>query len=561
MLVNGRISSRSYPRYRLARGFFRRVLADVDRFCMQSDESARRIIDIGADPPRVIVTGSLKFESLESPAAAAGRGAGRVLRYFRIPPARPVFIAASTLKGEETLVLGGLRRRCGAPSPNALLVIAPRKPERFGEAEALARAEGLPRVAANRARRRRRAARRRRRSSTRSASWRTCSRSPPSSSSAAVWSTRAATTSSSRPSTASRSCSGRTWRTSRRSPRRSCEVRPRCRWEAPTELADVLTRLVGDPVERARLGAAARALVEANRGAQAAHARGHCRCPAAAGQARRRAPVPGGLTARAAATCGQRRQSRDGRPRQDARRRLHRPHAVVRRRAAGHSQPRLCAPPSGGRRRDRQRRPAPACGSRSQRRRAADARSRPSRCGCPGQPGSGARRRTGRTSARRRRAHPRRWISASAAEPRHRHRHRRPAGSRRPSNAIRFAARGASRACPRRRRADRQRGGNRCGSDAPADTLADGGADLHDDAPTRPSRGIGIRLRSDRERQPSGRRCGHRRARPLRTCASRGRLRDRQAHRVSRSPSVWPPRSHGHRIGGSRDACIVGADD
>ena len=53
MLVNGRISSRSYPRYRLARPFFRRVLADVDRFCMQSDESARRIIDIGADPRRV----------------------------------------------------------------------------------------------------------------------------------------------------------------------------------------------------------------------------------------------------------------------------------------------------------------------------------------------------------------------------------------------------------------------------------------------------------------------------------------------------------------------------
>src|SRR5919106_523821 len=44
LLVNGRISSRSYPRYRLGRPFFRRVLAHVDRFCMQSEESARRII-------------------------------------------------------------------------------------------------------------------------------------------------------------------------------------------------------------------------------------------------------------------------------------------------------------------------------------------------------------------------------------------------------------------------------------------------------------------------------------------------------------------------------------
>src|SRR6266545_93808 len=48
VLINGRISSRSYPRYRLIRPFFRRVLADVDRFCMQSDESARRLIDLGA---------------------------------------------------------------------------------------------------------------------------------------------------------------------------------------------------------------------------------------------------------------------------------------------------------------------------------------------------------------------------------------------------------------------------------------------------------------------------------------------------------------------------------
>ncbi|MES1254803.1 MAG: glycosyltransferase N-terminal domain-containing protein, partial [Acidobacteriota bacterium] len=40
IVINGRISSRSYPRYRVVRPFFRRVLADIDRFCMQSDESA-----------------------------------------------------------------------------------------------------------------------------------------------------------------------------------------------------------------------------------------------------------------------------------------------------------------------------------------------------------------------------------------------------------------------------------------------------------------------------------------------------------------------------------------
>ena len=145
VLVNGRISSRSYPRYRLARPFFRRVLAHVDRFCMQSDESARRIIDMGAEPDRVVVTGSLKFDSLDLPGAstptAADRGRNRVLRYFRISVDRPVIIAASTLKGEETPVLEAFQR-IRARVPDVLLIIAPRKPERFDEVEQLARRGG-----------------------------------------------------------------------------------------------------------------------------------------------------------------------------------------------------------------------------------------------------------------------------------------------------------------------------------------------------------------------------------------------------------------------------------
>ena len=141
MLVNGRISRRSYPRYRLVRGLFRGVLDNVDRFAMQSDESARRIIDIGADPARVIVTGNLKFDALDPP-SAPGRGIGRVLRYFRVAPDRPVFIAASTVKGEEAPVLAAFAavRRL---HPGALLVLAPRKPERFDEAITLARGEGF----------------------------------------------------------------------------------------------------------------------------------------------------------------------------------------------------------------------------------------------------------------------------------------------------------------------------------------------------------------------------------------------------------------------------------
>jgi len=139
-MVNGRISSRSYPRYKLGRLFFRRVLADVDKFCMQSEESARRLIDIGAEPARVVVTGSLKFDSMEVPGMTTleVRGQNRVLRYFRMTAGRPVIVAGSTMGDEEEIVLQAFRR-IKTNVANPLLVIAPRNPERFGEVVQLAK--------------------------------------------------------------------------------------------------------------------------------------------------------------------------------------------------------------------------------------------------------------------------------------------------------------------------------------------------------------------------------------------------------------------------------------
>jgi 3-deoxy-D-manno-octulosonic-acid transferase len=143
VLINGRISSRSYPRYRIIRPFFRRVLADVDRFCMQSDESARRIIELGGDASKVTVTGSLKFDSLELPAVVShGKPRARVLRFFRLSPNRLVLIAGSTVKGEEPAVLKAFSRLKGA-SPSAMVILAPRQPERFGDVERLARDAGF----------------------------------------------------------------------------------------------------------------------------------------------------------------------------------------------------------------------------------------------------------------------------------------------------------------------------------------------------------------------------------------------------------------------------------
>lgn len=143
VVANGRVSGRSYSRYRLVRPLFRRVLADVDRFCMQSEESARRIIDLGAAREKVVVTGSLKFDSLDWPGIGPhGQSRDRVLRYFRVPEHRPVVIAASTLRGEDAAALSAFRR-VRSTWPNALLIIAPRHPERFDEVVKLVAEEGF----------------------------------------------------------------------------------------------------------------------------------------------------------------------------------------------------------------------------------------------------------------------------------------------------------------------------------------------------------------------------------------------------------------------------------
>ena len=143
VVINGRISARSYPRYRLVRPLFRRVLDDIDRFCMQSDESARRIIDLGADPARVTVTGSLKFDSLPVPVPVShGRPRELVLRHFRLAPNRVVVVAGSTMRPEDSVVLRAFAR-VKSIAPGALLIIAPRQRERFAEVEKLAREDGF----------------------------------------------------------------------------------------------------------------------------------------------------------------------------------------------------------------------------------------------------------------------------------------------------------------------------------------------------------------------------------------------------------------------------------
>ena len=141
MIANGRISDRSWRRYRLVRGLMRAILADVRIFAMQSQEDARRIIALGAEPGRVFVTGNLKNEAPPDPPGAAD-GWRRLLG---LRAGQRSWIAGSTHRGEEAVVLAA-HRAAVAECPDLALVLAPRHPERTEEVLGVVRGAGLAAV-------------------------------------------------------------------------------------------------------------------------------------------------------------------------------------------------------------------------------------------------------------------------------------------------------------------------------------------------------------------------------------------------------------------------------
>lgn len=136
-VVNGRISSRSFPRYRKARALLQPLLRRIDGFGMRSEEDASRIRELGAEGERVRVTGNIKFDSLDL--SASGAGGERVGWGWR--PEDPVIVAGSTYEGEEELLLTTYRE-LRDEFPGLRLILAPRHLERVGAVEELLRSAG-----------------------------------------------------------------------------------------------------------------------------------------------------------------------------------------------------------------------------------------------------------------------------------------------------------------------------------------------------------------------------------------------------------------------------------
>ncbi|MDD3905232.1 MAG: 3-deoxy-D-manno-octulosonic acid transferase [Candidatus Omnitrophica bacterium] len=139
VMINGRISDRSFGKYKLARPFLRGILKGVRFFCMQTDIDAIRIKAMGAPAGRVSVTGNMKFDVQPKSAQA---DADEIRRKFGLTPDGELFVAGSTHKGEEEAVVGAFKKLLGK-FPGLKLLIAPRHIQRAGEVSAVVKKFGF----------------------------------------------------------------------------------------------------------------------------------------------------------------------------------------------------------------------------------------------------------------------------------------------------------------------------------------------------------------------------------------------------------------------------------
>jgi len=145
LIVNGRISDRAFPSYRRWRFFFRHVLERPDSIMAQSEQDRKRYVELGAPEARVRALGNLKYDA----APIRGEVPKLIRKVLDELDPSAVWIAASTMPAaepgdpdEDDVVLRAFEEL--APShPGLLLILAPRRPERFDTAEEKLRAAGL----------------------------------------------------------------------------------------------------------------------------------------------------------------------------------------------------------------------------------------------------------------------------------------------------------------------------------------------------------------------------------------------------------------------------------
>jgi len=139
VLVNGKVSDRSFPRYRLGRRFISEVFNKIDVLCMQSEEDGRRMKMLGVEASKVNVIGNIKFDQPPSKSVRSERD--QLIKELGWVPPSFTWIAGSTHPGEEDIILK-VYTRLREEFPNLGLILAPRSQQRFAEVFNLVKQRG-----------------------------------------------------------------------------------------------------------------------------------------------------------------------------------------------------------------------------------------------------------------------------------------------------------------------------------------------------------------------------------------------------------------------------------
>jgi len=134
-VVNARISDRSWPNYRRFSRLLKKVLPKIALFLAQTEEDRNRLVEIGAREECLSVTGNLKFDlTLPAPPPIVEG----VRESLKKASAGPILVCGSTVEGEEPLLLKAFENIL-VRHPHAVMILAPRHPERFDSVATLIR--------------------------------------------------------------------------------------------------------------------------------------------------------------------------------------------------------------------------------------------------------------------------------------------------------------------------------------------------------------------------------------------------------------------------------------
>ncbi|POB66267.1 3-deoxy-D-manno-octulosonic acid transferase, partial [Vibrio vulnificus] len=141
IVVNARLSEKSQQNYAKVQSLFNLIHPCLSKVLCQSQADADRFAKLGVPTSKLCVTGSIKFDIHISDEI---KRKGTELR-AQLGQQRPVWIAASTHRGEDEQVLDA-HRQVLETHPNALLILVPRHPERFDSVFELCQTQGFETV-------------------------------------------------------------------------------------------------------------------------------------------------------------------------------------------------------------------------------------------------------------------------------------------------------------------------------------------------------------------------------------------------------------------------------